>query len=389
MKSTGKEFDADIQGFLNHLRQVSPLDSQMVAAEREKFLAQGEIYRQSRSQQPERRRSSRKDHLLSLQMWSQTGIWSASLVLILLIAMLFAGMSTTVYAAQSSLPDELLYPVKTWSEDFRLSLSGSPQSELAFLLDFTDRRMAEIDDLNTSRKPIPGVLFSRYESQLDTALQIAAWMAEPQMGQALMQIRQRAEMQLIKMAAWIGDGFGQGFSELAHLQTRLQEQRRLAAAGLVDPQGFRMQVQQRLGIRQNVPSQTPNQPGSPSHTPYPTPVPTGNNNGTGPGGGSTSGMPGGFSSGGINPSQTPAPTGGSYGPGQPSLTPGGYDPGPYTRTATSTPAQTGTGSTPTRQFQQTGGPGSGNPNPTSTIQPGGPGSGTGQPTTTSHRGNNP
>jgi hypothetical protein len=390
MKSTGIELDAYLKVLLNRLRQVSPLDPESVTEAREKFLAQGEVFHQAGSQQPSRRQLGWIHNIFAFQRKPRTGLLRASLVIILLIVVGVGGVGTTAYAAQGSLPDETLYPVKTWSEDFRLSLSGSPQSELALLLDFTDRRMDEIDSLHTAGKPIPGVLFSRFESHLDAALQIAAGMGEPQMIQGLIQICQRAVIQSYKIAAWMDSGLGQVFPELVRLQERLQEQARLAAAGQADPQGFRMQVQQRMLTRQNIPSHTPNQPGSPSPTPNTTPVPTGNSYGPGPGGGLASGTPGGYAPGGSNPSQTPAPTGGSFGPGpgagQQTATPGSYGPGPNAGTSTGVPTQGGAGATPTFQ---TGGPGSGNPNPSATVQPGGTASGTGQPPVTPPRGGNP
>jgi hypothetical protein len=77
------------------------------------------------------------------------------IAMIVTITIVFGGAGATVYAAQGSLPDELLYTVKTWSEDARLSLVGSAQDKLGLTLDFTDRRVAEVARLQAAGKPIP------------------------------------------------------------------------------------------------------------------------------------------------------------------------------------------------------------------------------------------
>ena len=317
------------------------------------------------------------------------------MAIVITITLLFGGAGATVYAAQGSLPDESLYPVKTWSEDVRLSLAGSSQGQLDLTLDFTHRRVAEIAELRADGKPIPGAAATRLQNELDAVLQIAARMEDSQMVQALEQIRLRAETQSQTMTTLMGRGSGQDNMDLVRLQERLLEQVRLTAAGEADPQGFRLQVRAR--VRQNKPPQTPNstQPGTILHTPSATPVSTGNGYGPGFGGSQATETPGQYGPGGPNPSQTPMPTGGSYGPGpgvgQQTSTPGGYGPGPQAGTSTCTPAQNGGGpgygATPTLAPEQGGGnPGSGQ-STQAPDQDGNPGNG--QPTASPGQGGRP
>jgi len=366
MTQTEIELDEHLKGLLDRLRSVPPLDPQAVVQERANFLAQGEMFRAAVSQQPMRRHIGWINILvLAFQRKEHIPMLNTLMAIVVTITLLFGGAGATVYAAQGSLPDEPLYPVKTWSEDVRLSLVSSPHGQLALTLDFTGHRVAEVARLQAVGKPVPGGVTARLQEELDAALQIAAWMDDPQMVQALAQIRLLAETQSQTLTTLMGGGSSQGDPTLARIQERLQEQVQLAAAGEADPQGFRLQVRERQRNRQNMPSHTPNptQPGPATRTPSVTPVPTGNSYGPGPDGSQATGTPSHYGPGNPNPSQTPMPTSGSYGPGpsagQLSVTPGGYGPGP------------------------------GPQNPTVTQQPGGPGPGTGQSTVTPLQDGNP
>ena len=372
------ELDEHLKGLLDRLRTVSPLGQQAVAEDRANFLAQGEIFRAAVSQQARHRHIGWINILVSaFQRKERIPMLNTFMAIVITMTLLFGGAGAAVYAAQGSLPDQTLYLVKTWSEDVRLLLEGSSQGQLDLTLEFTDRRVAEISRLRAMDKPVPERVATRLQEELDAALQIAAGMDDPQLVQALAQIRQQAEVQSQTMKALIGEGSGQKDPELVRIQERLQEQVWLAASGESDPQGFRLQVRERLRDRQNMPSKTPDptQPGSVTQTSTITPGPTGN--GYGPGTGDQSpGTPDHYGPGGPHPSQTPMPNGGSYGlgpgGGQLSATPGGYGPG-------SNPSQT----------PQSDGPGSGPQNPSVTPQQSGPGSRTGQSTDTPQPGGNP
>lgn len=367
MTSTKNGLNEHLEGLLNRFRMVAPLDPQAVADERAKFLAQGETFRTAVSQRSNRRHNGWINNLShSFQRKERIPMLNALIAMIVTLTIVFGGAGATVYAAQGSMPDQPLYPVKTWSEDSRISLAGSAQGKLDMTLEFTDRRVAEVIKLQATGKSIPAGVTNRLQQELNAALQIAAGMDDPKMVQALAQIRQQAEIQSQIVASVVNAGPNQGDPTLARIQERLQEQVRLAAAGEADPQGFRIQVGDR--DRLNRPSQTPQptQPRPATHTPAPTPVPSGGSYGPGPGE--------------PNPSQTPQPTGGSYGPGpdagQSTKTPGGYGPGPQAGTATCTPAHDGDG------------PGPGPLNPSATPQAGEPGDGNGPATVTPQHGDN-
>ena len=234
------------------------------------------------------------------------------LAVVFAVTVFFGGTGGVVYAAQDSLPDQALYPVKTWSEDAILSLTGSTQTRLNYALDFSDRRVAEMAALLAAGKPIPDGVETRLQNELDMALQLASGMNDPQAIQQMVQIRQRAETQMQTMTALMSGTPGTAGPLLSMAQARLQEQIQLAAMGETDMPGFRMQVQQRFqnqgGSGEPTPGTGNNPQGSGSMNPTDMPGPSGT--GTGPGPMDSTNMPG---TGMNQPNGTP----GQYGPGSP------------------------------------------------------------------------
>ena len=380
----------DVTRLLSNLRAVSPLNPQTVAEERAKFLSQAEGFRSPVSREPDHRHNGWMSIMaLVFQRKERIPMFSTFVAVVVALAVAFGGAGATVYAAQGSMPDEALYPVKTWSEDLRLSMADSAQEKLSLTLEFTDRRVVEITNLQARPKPVKPVaneVALRLQAELESALQIAAGMEEAELAPALAQIRLQAEAQVQTMAVLQTGAAGQADPALTQLQERLQEQVQMAADGQADPHGFRLLVRDRDRVNRPDPTLEPTPAVLNPESPNPTPVPTGNR--FGPGEPQASEEPGQFGPGGPNPEKTPAPTGESYGPGpgagqQPTTTPGGYGPGPQNGTPSCTPVQNNSGAgagTAPSQTPQAGEPGSGQS--TATQQPGGPGSGSGPATQT-------
>ncbi len=176
---------------------------------------------------------------------------------VIAVMLFFGGTGATVYAAQGSQPDQTLYPVKTWSEDALVSLAGTPRSRLNYDLDFSDRRIMEIAGLLSAGNPIPEMVVTRLQIELQQALELAAGMDDPQMLQQLEQIRLRAEAQLRKMNGLMSDAPESAQPALLKVRTRIQQQVQLATMGKMDPQGFKMQVQQQGQYQNGSGGQTP------------------------------------------------------------------------------------------------------------------------------------
>jgi len=383
MKPAEFNQDDEVIRRLRSIRRTQPLNAQAAAEERARFLKLGMSFQAAVSQSQNPRHNGWINQIkLAFVRKENNPMLNALLAVVLSISLFFGGAGATAYAAQTSQPDELLYPVKILSEDTRLFFSAAPEDKVSLTLEFANRRMAEMTSLSGAGKPIPQPTTARLQQELDTALELAAEMQAGQMLQTLEQIRLQAQSHSQQMSALMGSQANQTNPDLVRLQTRLQEQERLAAAGTADPQSFKLQVQERTGSGQpgqNQPSQTP--AGNMQQTPGVSPSPAGNS--YGPGSGQASATPGQF---GPGASQTPLPTGGSNGPGtgagpgagQQTATPGGNGSGEPTAAVSCTPVLNGGGSgqgpAPTQTAQPggsggSGGNGSGSPNPTATPQP--------------------
>lgn len=388
MRQTDDAIDERLQNRLNQLRPAAPLDPAIAAAERTKFLAQANRLAAGVSRPPENRL---REWITKISNPSQrkelSPMFSTVLTILLAVGILFGGAGTTVYAAQNSLPDQTLYPVKTLSEQVRLRLTESPEDQLGAVLQFTNRRMLELSELIAGENGVPLEWQTRFQQNLEDALQIAARLEDASMKQALAQIRYQADNQVRNVIALQQANPGIADPLLIQVQERLQEQARLAAGGENDPQGFREQIRDRDRLHWQA---TPFPGPSATQTPNSTPLATQNSFGPGPNAGPGAGAQSQFGPGGANNTQTPEPASNGYGPGPGPIPTNGssrsYGPGPQAGDPTRTPLQDGSGagqgpysSTSTPQASG-GGAGSGSGQPTVTPQPNDqPGSGGSDP----------
>jgi len=74
---------------------------------------------------------------------------------ILLIFGLVFGSWGTVYAAQDSLPNDLLYSVKLSGENLRLAFTPDTKARISLLTTYTGRRVQEATTLALQGQPIP------------------------------------------------------------------------------------------------------------------------------------------------------------------------------------------------------------------------------------------
>jgi hypothetical protein len=118
----------------------------------------------------------------------------------LIVTMLFGGGGVTVAAAQSAQPDDLLYPVKIVSEDVRSQLTTNPQSQADLALELTQRRADEIQNQVSDGESLSEETQTRYESEVDTAVQLADGLPEAQAVQALERVQERLRLQQTVLA---------------------------------------------------------------------------------------------------------------------------------------------------------------------------------------------
>jgi hypothetical protein len=87
-------------------------------------------------------------------------------VAVIVVSMLAGG---TVYAARSSLPGDLVYPVKTGTEDIRLLLAGSSPERAELNLKFAMVRLDEMSKLATESEAKTEIAVQRYKTELEAA----------------------------------------------------------------------------------------------------------------------------------------------------------------------------------------------------------------------------
>jgi acyl CoA:acetate/3-ketoacid CoA transferase alpha subunit len=249
MKRAERELDEFGKKLFAPLHQVPPLDSRMMEQEKAHFLLEAENLRQNMIPGM----AGVKSHKMGHQPARLQGLFSLpvykALVIGVLVLILLTASSFTVFAAQSSLPGQALYPVKSASEDVALTLAFSPSTRLNLTLQFTNRRMNEIQALVAEGKPVPDQTTDLYQQELNSALQLATQMNNQQMQTALSEIKTRAQDQGLSVGQIITHQPHQATPAMVHLQERLQEQVQLSTMGEANPQEFRSQMQQREHLR--------------------------------------------------------------------------------------------------------------------------------------------
>jgi hypothetical protein len=301
----GKRILAPIKG--------SPaLEPAIQVEERAKFMQLGEDLRDSAIQDRNITSHSQSSGT-SVAKQGRLSISLFKVLVITLLVLVFVVVSSiSVYAAQNSLPGEPLYPIKSFSEDMRLSLTFSTQTKLHLTLDFTNRRMGEIRSLIADGRSVPVQAANRYQHELEDALQLAAQLDDSQLKNALNQVRISAQNQGLTVEELKLQQPNQDSTAFLRLQERLQEQVQLSAIGEKDPQEFRQEIRERAHSRQGPKhSSTPDGNESTAEYNLETPMPSSTDSGLStpssePGEGNHNGNPGNGNHG-MNPTHTPKP----------------------------------------------------------------------------------
>ena len=103
---------------------------------------------------------------------------------------LAAGTGVTAFAAQSSLPQDTLYPVKTALENVQMALTLNPESKALLHLQLAERRVQEVAaEVVSGQSASPSALNSAVD-QIDDAVRAADNMPGPRAGGILAQVSQ-------------------------------------------------------------------------------------------------------------------------------------------------------------------------------------------------------
>jgi len=237
MNSQPEERDVDITTLVSKLRAAPERSQHAAVVGRSKFLTEAQTYPLPLSPSPNGRHKDWKT-VFSRKMQPRIAIIPILIVIFLLI---FMGTGVTVFAAQSSMPDQPLYGLKLASEDVRTSLPASNSARLDLALDFADLRLQELLQLAAEGKPIPETVLLRMANHLDLALLTAAGLDDQQLALQLLTIQSRMQLALEKLAQL--EGNSRYSSAVERVRTALLSRLQLVTIGLNDPAVFRQYMQ--------------------------------------------------------------------------------------------------------------------------------------------------
>jgi hypothetical protein len=115
--------------------------------------------------------------------------------LIVGFSLLFGGAGVTAYAAQGSLPNDFLYPVKTLTETLRLNLTTDPVKQVDLLLEQTGNRIDEIGAMVDKNQPIPQEIGEQFQYKYSIMNQIMAGLSEQEFEPVMQMVQERVRSQ--------------------------------------------------------------------------------------------------------------------------------------------------------------------------------------------------
>ena len=244
----------------------------------------------------------------------------------LLLALgLVLGGGGAVFAAQDALPADPLYPVKLLAEDAQVNVTSEADSKTALLLQFADRRLAELGLLGPAAPVVVEPVVARFQEQLDAALRLAVEATDSERAlRILARIQAHLEVQS-HLIAGLHFSAGDPMQIREQLQTAVQQRLELCRLGSQNPDALRDQIRERDQtqdpLRRQARTQMPTDAGrQPGATPGPNATP--GSYGPGPEGQGGSGSGSGEGSGSSS----------AWGPGE-----SGYGAGPLTPTPGANP----------------------------------------------------
>lgn len=162
----------------------------------------------------------------------------------LLIAVLFAigVLGGTAYAAQNSLPEDTLYPVKTFTEDVRLKYTAQPKKKIQLLETYSLRRVEELDAISKQGQKIPSSMLERMEQHTDTMLKLSAEQEEHELSGTLIQVRNVLRAQDEALEKLTRSERVPASQALSRVQKKLDSKLVLVENGINNPASFQQNM---------------------------------------------------------------------------------------------------------------------------------------------------
>ncbi len=240
------ELDPRLRNKLTGLQTVADRNPQKALQGRAKFMQSAQDWAESVTPSEKRRHNGWNFlSLFFIRRKEQNPMFSTLATILLVVSLVVGGGGATLVSAQSSQPDQPLYSVKLWSEDFRLGVTTNPQAQVELVLDFANRRVAEIQTALEAGDELSQEVQSRYQNEVEQAIRYALNLPDDQALLALAQIHTQLQLHEQDLAQVQMNGSPPAEAVLSQTRLMLQERLVWVADGLADPAQLRDQLRQR------------------------------------------------------------------------------------------------------------------------------------------------
>lgn len=240
------DLDPYIFSKLKILDEVPPRDDLRAADGKAAFLKESASLNKAVSLEADWRHKKWKDQPKSIFFKRRKEfkpMFSTISAIILAVTLLLGGGGATLAAAQASVPGDLLYDIKLFSEDALMSLTADPDAQLELALDLQDRRAEEIQTLLDSGVVVTDDLQIRFREQIEESIMLALNLPEDLIIEGLekIQLRLQTEEQLFYQTRT--NGSENAIMALTQLRDTIQERLQLLENGQTNLLLIQNQVQ--------------------------------------------------------------------------------------------------------------------------------------------------
>jgi len=221
---------------LESLKAVPERDLQSSHASRENYLTQIKSLKPRPAAQ---NKPSRRSMANGRRSWVTKFAAIAAVLLVVL-----SSLGGTVYAAQASGPDDLLYGVKTLTEEIQVYLETDPEDKLDLYVSFANRRLQEIQAQVDAGEPVSDKALALLDKHTQKMLEQAAKLNDKGFDNALSQIEENLQKQNQMMAEMGKEQPQGGAPGLLKAQEKIRERLELVENGKNEPQGFKDKVRE-------------------------------------------------------------------------------------------------------------------------------------------------
>ena len=180
-----QDLDALMDKVKKNLDSFPPRDPNAISEGKARFLAQAKMIQRSpvTLTSIDRHSKWKPINLREVKM-------STLATMIVVIGLIFGGLTGTVAAALDDLPGQALYQVKLFAENAQLRFTQDPMKRLDVELQFAQRRIDEIKDLQAEGIEPPYLSYARFENHLQLAIGQTKKIDPKELPGALLRIRE-------------------------------------------------------------------------------------------------------------------------------------------------------------------------------------------------------